>query len=85
MPSIKLASRIKEIEKAYEILATVGTKNPKIDAPHVPLEVLIEGEGEKVIQQVIATGDIPMSGGLSGENVVVKELCEDSLKKYLVF
>ncbi|MGG3428537.1 PRD domain-containing protein, partial [Bacillus licheniformis] len=85
VPSIKLASRIKEIEKAYEILATVGTKNPKIDAPHVPLEVLIEGEGEKVIQQVIATGDIPMSGGLSGENVVVKELCEDSLKKYLVF
>lgn len=34
---------------------------------------------------MIATGDIPMSGGLSGENVVVKELCEDSLKKYLVF
>ncbi|MCY9411354.1 PRD domain-containing protein, partial [Bacillus haynesii] len=40
---------------------------------------------EKVIQQVIANGNIPMSGGLSGENVVVKELCEDSLKKYLVF
>ena len=76
MPSIKLASRIKEIEKAYEILSTVGTKNPKIDAPHVPLEVLIEGEGEKVIQQVIATGDIPMSGGLSGENVVVEELAK---------
>ncbi len=83
--SIKLASRIKEIEKAYEILATVGTKNPKIDAPHVPLEVLIEGEGEKVIQQVIGNGNIPVSGGLSGKNVVVKELCEDSLKKYLVF
>jgi transcriptional regulatory protein LevR len=45
----------------------------------------LKGKGEKVIQQVIAKGDIPMSGGLSGENVVVKELCEDSLKKYLVF
>ncbi len=51
--SIKLANSIKEIEKEYEILATVGTKDPKINAPHVSLEVLIEGEGEKLIQQAI--------------------------------
>lgn len=44
--SIKLANSIKEIEKEYEILATVGTKDPKINAPHVSLEVLIEGGRE---------------------------------------
>ncbi|MEK4378759.1 MULTISPECIES: sigma 54-interacting transcriptional regulator [unclassified Bacillus (in: firmicutes)] len=83
--SIKLANSIKEIEKEYEILATVGTKDPKINAPHVSLEVLIGGEGEKMIQQAITKGSIPMSNGLSGTNIIVRELCEDSLKKYLVF
>ncbi|MDR4959150.1 sigma 54-interacting transcriptional regulator [Bacillus sonorensis] len=83
--SMKLANRIKEIEKEYEILATVGTKDPKINAPHVSLEVLIGGEGEKVIQQAITKGGIPMSDGFTGTNIIVRELCEDSLKKYLVF
>lgn len=83
--SIKLANSIKEIEKEYEILATVGTKDPKINAPHVSLEVLIEGEGEKLIQQAITKGSIPLSTGLNGANIIVRELCEDSLKKYLVF
>ncbi|MDP4102567.1 MAG: PRD domain-containing protein, partial [Bacillota bacterium] len=74
-----------EIEKEYEILATVGTKDPKINAPHVSLEVLIEGEGEKLIQQAITKGSIPLSNGLNEANMIVRELCEDSLKKYLVF
>lgn len=83
--SIKLANSIKEIEKEYEILATVGTKDPKINAPHVSLEVLIEGEGEKLIQQAITKGSISLSNGLNEANIIVRELCEDSLKKYLVF
>ncbi|MDA1477330.1 sigma 54-interacting transcriptional regulator [Bacillus changyiensis] len=83
--SIKLANRIKEIEKEYEILATVGTKNPKISAPHISLEVLIEGEGEKVIQQAITTGDTSKLYGLNSQHIIVRELCEDNLKKYLVF
>lgn len=83
--SIKLANSIKKIEQEYEIVATVGTKNPKIDAPHVSLEVLIEGEGEKMIQQAITKGHAPINGGLTSPNIIVRELCEDSLKKYLVF
>ncbi|MEC3605832.1 sigma 54-interacting transcriptional regulator [Bacillus glycinifermentans] len=83
--SIKLANSIKEIEKEYEILATVGTKNPKINAPHVSLEVLIEGEGERMIHQAITKGTVPPGDGLAGANIMVRELCEDSLKKYLVF
>ncbi|MEH7108785.1 sigma 54-interacting transcriptional regulator [Bacillus sp. JJ1764] len=83
--SIKLASNIKEIQKDYEILATVGTKNPKINAPHVSLEILIEGEGEKIIQQAITNGKIPFCAEQTGANIVVQELCEDSLRKHLVF
>jgi transcriptional regulatory protein LevR/transcriptional regulator with AAA-type ATPase domain len=83
--SIKLASNIKEIQKEYEIIATVGTKNPKINAPHVSLEILIEGDGEKIIQQAITNGKIQYGDGRIGANIVVQELCEDSLRKYLLF
>jgi transcriptional regulatory protein LevR len=82
--SIKLANSMKEIQKEYEVLATVGTKNPKIEAPHVSLEVLIEGEGEKMIKQAITTGRVPSREGEIGANIVVRELCEDSLRKYLL-
>ncbi|TWD94544.1 transcriptional regulatory protein LevR [Neobacillus bataviensis] len=83
--SIKLASNIKEIQKEYEIIATAGTKDPKINAPHVSLEILIEGNGERIIQQAITNGKIQYGDRGIGANIVVKELCEDSLRKYLLF
>lgn len=83
--SIKLAGNIKEIQKEYEIIATVGTKNPKINAPHVSLEILIEGDGERIIQQAISNGKIQYGSEQSGAQIVVQELCEDSLRKHLVF
>lgn len=46
---IKLVNSIKEIEKEYEIFVIVGMKDFKINVLYVLLEVLIEGEGEKLI------------------------------------
>lgn len=83
--SIKLASNIKEIQKKYEVIATVGTKNPKINAPHISLEVLIEGDGERIIQQAITNGKIHSSNGPIKSNIVVRELCEENLRQHLVF
>jgi transcriptional regulatory protein LevR/transcriptional regulator with AAA-type ATPase domain len=83
--SIKLASNIKEIQKEYEIIATIGTKNPKINAPHISLENLIEGDGERIILQAISNGKIRYGSEQIGAHIVVQELCEDSLRKHLVF
>ncbi|MFE0561870.1 sigma 54-interacting transcriptional regulator [Priestia megaterium] len=83
--SIKLANNIKEIQKEYEVIATAGTKNPKINAPHISLEVLIEGDGERIIQQAITNGKIPSGNGPIRSNIVVRELCEENLRPHLVF
>ncbi|MFP7487588.1 sigma 54-interacting transcriptional regulator [Priestia filamentosa] len=83
--SIKLASNIKEIQKKYEVIATAGTKNPKINAPHISLEVLIEGDGERIIQQAITKGKIYSSNRPIKSNIVVRELCEENLRQHLVF
>ncbi|UOE62923.1 sigma 54-interacting transcriptional regulator [Priestia filamentosa] len=83
--SIKLASNIKEIQKKYEVIATAGTKDPKINAPHISLEVLIEGDGERIIQQAITRGKINSNNRSIKSNIVVSELCEENLRQHLVF
>ncbi|AYE51993.1 sigma 54-interacting transcriptional regulator [Priestia megaterium] len=83
--SIKLAANIREIQKEYEIVATAGTKNPRIDAPHVSLEVLIEGQGERILQQAITKETISYDDEKTEANIVVRELCEENLRKYLLF
>ncbi|NRD78938.1 sigma 54-interacting transcriptional regulator [Bacillus sp. BRMEA1] len=83
--SIKLANNMKEIQKEYEVLVSVGTRNPKIDAPHVSLEVLIEGNGEEIIRQAVSAGKALYGERKIETNIVVRELCEDSLTKYLLF
>lgn len=81
--TIKLNKQLMDIQKKYEILITVGTKNPKINVPHISLEVLIESNGEEMIRQTINTGLVPLEE--EGKHVVVRNLCEDSLKQYLLF
>ncbi len=51
LSSIGLQEQLPAIVDKYHILATVGTTNPKIDAPHITLEELIEGTGEKYFEK----------------------------------
>ncbi|MCB2293820.1 sigma 54-interacting transcriptional regulator [Clostridium algoriphilum] len=67
----------------YNILATVGIMNPKIDAPFISIEALIGGDGEKRLMNIIQKNNIPTDR--KEENIVVKELCEDSLNEFLTF
>ena len=82
--SLKLKEEIPKLIKKYQILASVGTKNPNISAPHISLEHLIEGNGEVVLKQVLGVDIIPTDQS-DKKNIVVKDLCEDTLKTYLVY
>ncbi|WP_312887274.1 sigma-54-dependent transcriptional regulator [Clostridium lacusfryxellense] len=67
----------------YTILASVGVMDPKIDAPFISLENLIGGDGEKRLMNIIQKNNIPTDR--KEENIVVKELCEDSLNEFLTY
>ncbi|WKB36665.1 PRD domain-containing protein [Terrilactibacillus sp. S3-3] len=78
-----LTVEAQEIAKNYTIIASIGVKNPRINAPFISLERFIEGEGQNMIEQAIRTGHIHIKNNRS--DVIVRSLCEDSLKTLLVY
>src|SRR3712207_9409297 len=44
---------IEKISRKHNILASVGIVNPKIDAPFISLESLIDGKGEKILRNIL--------------------------------
>jgi len=80
---INMKSEIENLLNQYTILATVGVKDPKINAPFISIETLIGGDGEKRLMNIIKKNDIPTDE--KEKNIVVKELCEDSLNEFLTF
>ena len=80
---INIKADLEDLMNHYTILASVGVVDPKIDAPFISIETLIGGDGEKRLTNIIKKNNIPVDR--KEENIVVKELCEDSLKEFLTF
>jgi transcriptional regulatory protein LevR/transcriptional regulator with AAA-type ATPase domain len=78
----ELDKRITSIRK-FNILAAVGVMNPNIGVPFISLEHLIGGSGEQVLSNVIKNNHMMIKE--KGVNVVVRDLCLDSLKQFLTF
>jgi transcriptional regulatory protein LevR/transcriptional regulator with AAA-type ATPase domain len=77
-----LKERIEAIMEQHKILAAVGIVNPNIEAPFISLEALIDGRGEKVLKNIIKNG---FSIVEKEQNMLVKNLCEDTLKQFLTY
>ncbi len=80
---INIKVELENLMNQYRIIAAVGVMNPKINAPFISIENLIGGDGEKRLMNIIQKNDIPTER--KEENVVVKELCEDSLNQFLTY
>ena len=80
---MKIKTELQDLMNQYNVIATVGVMDPKIDAPFISIEALIGGDGEKRIMNIIEKNYIPTDK--KEENIVVKDLCEDSLNEFLTF
>ena len=78
-----LNNKIPVLSRSYNILASVGIVNPNIDKPFISLESLISGNGEKEIISIIQRTNIKIVK--KDRDIVVKDLCEDSLKQFLTY
>lgn len=78
-----LKEDIGEIKNQYDIIASVGVIDPKLQVPFIPLEALIEGSGEKIIKDLVSKNHIKIIQ--KETKVIAKELCEDSLKQFLTY
>ena len=50
---IDLSSDIKAIQEQYSLIATTGIKDPELDVPFIPMDVLFSNDGDQVIEQLI--------------------------------
>jgi len=78
----KMADTLTELGKHHRILAAVGMVRPPGDIPFIPLEKLIGGEGETLLRNLVKK-DAAFVG--KSKNVVVRNLCEESLEKFLTY
>ncbi|MFC0233457.1 sigma 54-interacting transcriptional regulator [Vagococcus entomophilus] len=83
--ALRLAKEIPKIVQKYQVIASVGTKNPHIDSPHISLEALIEEQGESVLRQLLNAPVYDETKKKERKNIVVRDLCEDTLKTYLIY
>lgn len=77
-------SKLNLIEEKYNIIAVVGIMNPNIDAPFISIEELIAGNGENILIKAIRNHEIIVDNTLTN-NIVIKDLCIDTLKQFLTF
>lgn len=84
LSALKMKQKLPELQEKYSIIASVGTKNPKIDAPFISLENLIEGSGEMTLRHLLNPKNYSLTP-TNSQTVVVRNLCEETLKMYLVY
>ncbi len=84
LSALKLKEKLPKILSNYQVLASVGTKDPKIEAPFISLEKLIEGSGGRMLRQLLTTGEVS-KGDSQSQNFVIRDLCEDMLESHLIY
>ncbi|EOT40413.1 sigma-54-dependent transcriptional regulator [Enterococcus columbae] len=81
--ALKIAQEVEKLKTSYQIIASVGTKNPQINAPFIELTSLVDGKGENVIRQIL--GGKKKATLKNSTPMVVKDLCKDTFSMYLVY
>ena len=82
--ALKIKEEIPKVLENYQVLASVGTKNPNLEAPFISLERLIEGSGGNMLHQILSEGEVTEVENQS-QNFVIRDLCEDMLEAHLVY
>ena len=80
-----LIKSINHIAKSNKIIALIGLKNPNMGIPFISLENLIDGSGEKVIKNLIEGKAIITSNDKTENQIVLKNLCKQSLRELLTY
>lgn len=75
--------KIKELQKKYNVIAVVGVKKPIANIPFIPLEKLIDANGEKMLRQLLFESKVDIIN--EEQNIIVKDICEDQLKEFLTY
>lgn len=79
---VDMHKQLAQIAHKYQIIAVVGIKNPHIDAPFIPIEQIISGQGDIMLREIVGA-KIPAKK--DEKNVVLRRFCEDGLQEMLLY
>ena len=79
---VNMHKKLNEIAHKYQILAVVGIKNPHIDAPFIPIEQIITGQGDIILREIVGATTIRHK---DEGNIVLRRFCEDGLQEMLLY
>lgn len=74
---------INKLKKDADIIAIIGSFDPKVNIPFISLEKLICGDGEKILNSVLIGENIIID--TEKNNIVMQKLCYDTLKEIITF
>ena len=80
-----LSKSINNISNNNNIIAIIGLASPDMGIPFISLENLIDGSGEKTLKSIIEGKPIANSNNKSENQIVLKNLCKQSLRELLTF
>ncbi|WP_412988757.1 sigma 54-interacting transcriptional regulator [Pediococcus siamensis] len=81
---VGMTEKLQELQKQYRIIATTGVTHPKIQAPFMPLEKVLQGGGEAFINKVIERDSVKTLS--SHQDIkLTKELCWQYLDEFYTF
>ncbi|MCO7175776.1 sigma-54-dependent transcriptional regulator [Sporolactobacillus kofuensis] len=73
-----------KMQEKYEIVASIGAKNPKLEGvPYITLSQFVGGEGQEILQSILQNKALPIKDNPS--HIIVKGVCEDSLQDMLMY
>lgn len=78
----QMKSSVLDLETSCKIIAAVGMVKPPLDIPFIPLEKVISGEAKDFLRKILKS-DLKIVK--NDKNVVVRNLCEESLEKFLTY
>ncbi|MVX64951.1 PRD domain-containing protein [Clostridium chromiireducens] len=80
-----LSKSITHISKNNKIIALIGVSNPNMEIPFISLENLIDGSGEKLLKSLIEGKTIIDTNNKTENQIVLKNLCKQSLRELITF
>ncbi len=79
----EMEDRLAQIAQQYKLVAVVGMTQPKYPVPFIPLDKLIDGNGEVELASLLRCQVKIVDR--EPDNIVVRKLCEESLQKFLTY
>lgn len=78
-----MEERLREIAAKKRLLAAVGMKRPRFGVPFIPLEEMMGGAGERRLLELVGGAWRPHVQEKG--DLVVRNLCEESLQRFLTY